>query len=205
MLYGSMPRPGSLAALSFGVLAIAACGTGSTSTPRPTPTPTPTSHSTASQISAIGSTGSTCKQFSTGTLSELTQIRYTKSGTKVAHVAPPTFDYWVKLASASSQVTTLTVIETTHGASTTVTSTGGDVFSAAEGGGTCVVVSNSVSDVAGVTHVSFAGTKGATYFVQVHYSAAPFVGQTLTPGGVSLTVSTKEVTGSSSDLTFSSG
>ena len=187
--------------MSFGVLAIAACGKGSTSTP----TPTPTSHSTAAQVSAIVSTGSTCKQFSTGTLSELTQIRYTKSGNKIARVAPPTFDYWVKLASAPSQVTTLTVVETTHGASTTVTSTGGDVFSADESGGTCVVVSNSVSFVAGVTRVSFAGTKGATYFVQVHYSAAPFVGQALTPGNVSLTVSTSEVTGSSNDLPLSSG
>lgn len=185
--------------MSFGVLAIAACGKGSTSTP------TPTSHSTAAQVSAIVSTGSTCKQFSTGTLSELTHIRYTKSGAKVAHVAPPTFDYWVKLASAPAPVTTLSVVETTHGTSTTVTSTGGDVFSAVESGGRCVVVSNSVSYVAGVTHVSFAGTKGATYFVQVHYSAAPFVGQALTPGNVSVTVSTSEVTGSSNDLTLSSG
>ena len=197
MLCRSMLRTGPLAAIVLGVLATAACGKGSTSTP----SPTPSSHSIAGQISAIASAGSTCKQFSAGTLSELTHIQYTNSGSKVARVAPPTFDYWVKVVSPKSPLTTLTVIETTHGATAPVTSSGGDAFSSSAGGA-CVTVSNSVSYAAGVTKVSFAGTAGTTYFAQVHFNAAGFVGQSLAPRSVSLTVSTTEVTGSTTELSL---
>ena len=178
----------------FGVVAVAGCGKSNTAA-----SSTPTPRSSGQQISVIASSGSTCTGFTSGRLPTLGQLRYTTSGSKVARVTPATFDYWVKVVPKSGPLTTLTLIASTHGAGSLVTATGGDVFS---DGGTCGPVSNSVSYSASQAKVTFAGTTGAIYLVQIHYTAAALVGQSLTPGSAAVTISTAEVTGSSNHLSL---
>ena len=180
-----------------GVLAVAGCGKSNTPA-----SSTPTPRSSGQQISAIASSGSTCTGFTSGRLPALGQLRYTMSGSKVARVTPATFDYWVKVIPKSGPLTTLTLIASAHGAGSLVTATGGDVFSDGGSGGTCGPVSNSVSYSASQAKVTFAGTSGAIYLVQVHFTAAALVGQPLTPGNADVTISTAEVTGSSSHISL---
>lgn len=179
----------------FGVVAVTGCGK-SNSAASSTPAP----RSSGQQISAIASSGSTCTGFTSGRLPTLRQLRYTKSGNTVARVTPATFDYWVKVVSKSGPLTTLTLIASTQGAGSLVTATGGDVFSDGGSGGTCAPVSNSVSYSGSQAKVTFAGITGAVYLIQVHYTAAALVGQSLTPGSV--TISTAVVTGSSNHVSL---
>lgn len=207
MLCGSMPRRRSLAALLFGVLAVAGCGTASTTSPGSTPTLTAAATATpraGGAVSVIAASGSTCSQFASGTLGSLNRLRYTSSGGKVTGVTPSTFDYWVKVVSAAAPPTTVTVNESTHGGGPALSATGGDVFRSGAGA-TCVPLSNSVSYSAGLTAVTFTGSPGGTYLVQVHLSAAAFVGHPVGSGAAGLTVSTAGVTGSSRDLPLAGG
>lgn len=206
MLCGSMPRRGSLVAVLFGVLAMAACGPATSATPTSAVTQRAAGSATlqpsGGAVSAIGSTGSTCSQFASGKLGELTRLRYASSGGKVSSVTPPTFDYWVRVTPAAAPPTSLAINESTAGGGPALSATGGDVFQGGAGA-TCVPLSNSVSYSAGLTTVTFTATKGSTYFVQVHFTAAALVGRPLGSNQVSVSVSTAAVSGSTRDLALS--
>lgn len=131
----------------------------------------------------------------------LSRLKYTSSGGKVATVTPSTFDYWVKIVAGATPPTTVTINESTQGGGPAISATGGDVFKAGAGAA-CTPVSNSVSYTAGLTTVTFTGTKGTTYFVQVHFTAAALVGHPPGSSSAGLTVSAADVTGSSRDLSL---
>lgn len=156
-----------------------ATASGTFNDPKPTTASTTASATVTGQNCAVGKlapTGTTCSQFTSNTLPQLSGINYSDDGT--GHISqnlnPGVFFYWTKVVAASSGSQTITITQANDGSP-------GD-YHFAEAAGTALYNSScttiSTSPTVGA-NVSFTAnlTSGATYIAGVKYSAKTPAGQ----------------------------
>jgi hypothetical protein len=125
-------------------------------------------------VSKITPTGTTCRDFSSGTAQTLSSLNYSVSNGKISqNVNPGVFFYWVRVtAPAGNNTFTITQTITTGNFSGFFDLAGGsNVFDS-----NCNGVSETITQNGNTTTVMFNAPTAGTYFISIKYNSKSIAG-----------------------------
>jgi len=127
-------------------------------------------------VSQITPTGTTCRDFSSGTAETLSSVQYSVKNGSISQVNPGVLFYWVRVtAPAGNNSFTITETITTGNFSTpmAMANGGSNVFNS-----DCSSVSPTITQnpTTGMVSVTFNAPVAGTYFISIKYAANSVVG-----------------------------